>query len=151
MICWCTSGPNFSSELQPVSPFRVVTASCLQTLSDVRCAISDPHWGGLEADDHAAFVGSGTKWANPIKKPDVEALRSEPDIERAYQQGGWREAANLLYREHLQDQGLDPRELRGKDLVCTCKLTDPCHVDVLLDLANLVLRLGEPDNTSKQR
>jgi hypothetical protein len=36
-------------------------------------------------------------------------------------------------------------------LVCTCKLTDPCHVDVLLDLANLVLRLGEPDNTSKQR
>jgi uncharacterized protein DUF4326 len=91
---------------------------------------------GWKPDDHAAFVGPGTKWANPFKKPDVEALRSEPDIERAYQQGGWREAANLLYREHLQDEGLDPRELCGKDLVCTCKLTDPCHVDVLLDLAN---------------
>ena len=91
---------------------------------------------GWKPDDHAAFVGPGTKWANPFKKPDVEALRSEPDIERAYQQGGWREAAKLLYREHLQDEGLDPRELRGKDLVCTCKLTDPCHADVLLDLAN---------------
>lgn len=33
-------------------------------------------------------------------------------------------------------KGLIPRELRGKDLVCTCKLTDLCHADVLLDLAN---------------
>src|SRR5256885_10042903 len=40
------------------------------------------------------------------------------------------------YREHLRDERLDPGELRGKDLVCTCKLTDPCHADVLLELAN---------------
>ena len=60
---------------------------------------------GWKPDGHAAFVGPGTKWANPFKKPDVEALRGEPDIEKAYQQGGWREAANLLYREHLQDEG----------------------------------------------
>jgi len=26
--------------------------------------------------------------------------------------------------------------LRGKDLACWCKLTDPCHADVLLALAN---------------
>lgn len=26
--------------------------------------------------------------------------------------------------------------LRGKDLVCFCKLDDPCHADVLLKLAN---------------
>ena len=82
------------------------------------------------------FVGDGTKWANPFKKPDVDALRGEADIEAVYQRGGWREAAKLLYREHLQEEGLDPTELRGKDLVCTCKLTDPCHADVLLELAN---------------
>jgi hypothetical protein len=52
------------------------------------------------------------------------------------QHGGWREAAKLLYREHLDDEGLDPLELRGKDLVCTCKLADQCHADVLLELAN---------------
>src|ERR1700704_4375602 len=86
--------------------------------------------------DEAMFVGQGTKWANPFKKPDIDALRGEPDVEAAYQRGGWREAAKLLYREYLVDEGLDPRELRGKDLVCACKLGDPCHADVLLELAN---------------
>lgn len=28
------------------------------------------------------------------------------------------------------------RELRGKDLACWCKLSDPCHADILLELAN---------------
>jgi hypothetical protein len=28
------------------------------------------------------------------------------------------------------------RNLGGKDLVCWCKLSAPCHADVLLDLAN---------------
>jgi hypothetical protein len=37
----------------------------------------------------------------------------------------------------LQETGYGyPRELREKDLVCTCKLADPCHADVLLELAN---------------
>jgi hypothetical protein len=88
------------------------------------------------AHDDAVFVGQGTKWANPFKKADVQALRGEPDVEAAYQHGGWREAAKLLYRKHLRDEGLDPGELRGKDLVCTCKPNDPCHADVLLELAN---------------
>jgi hypothetical protein len=86
--------------------------------------------------DGVEFVGPGTKWANPFKKPDVDALRSEPDVDAAYRRGGWREAAKLLYRDHLREEGLDPHELAGKDLVCTCKLTDPCHADVLLALAN---------------
>ncbi len=86
--------------------------------------------------EDAVFVGQGSKWANPFKKPDIEALRGEPDVEDAYQRGGWREAAKLLYREHLLEADLDPTELRGRDLVCSCKLTEPCHADVLLELAN---------------
>lgn len=27
-------------------------------------------------------------------------------------------------------------ELRGKNLACWCKLSDPCHADVLLEIAN---------------
>jgi hypothetical protein len=27
-------------------------------------------------------------------------------------------------------------QLRGKNLACWCKLGDPCHADVLLELAN---------------
>ena len=84
----------------------------------------------------AVFVGPGTKWQNPFRKQDIEALRVEPDIAAAYERGGWKEASKVLYVEHLADEGLDPKELRGKDLVCTCKLLDPCHADVLLALAN---------------
>lgn len=87
--------------------------------------------------EDAVFVGHGTKWANPFKKPDVDALRSEPDVEAAYQRGGWREAAKLVYRDYVKEEGLDPRELRGKDLICTCRIGDPCHADVLLELANV--------------
>lgn len=29
-----------------------------------------------------------------------------------------------------------PTELRGKNLACWCKLSEPCHADVLLELAN---------------
>ncbi len=30
----------------------------------------------------------------------------------------------------------DVSELRGKDLACWCKIGDPCHADVLLEIAN---------------
>ena len=91
---------------------------------------------GADAARDAVFVGYGSKWANPFKKPDVDALRGEPDVEAAYRHGGWREAATLLYREYVTEAGLDLQDLRGKDLVCTCKLKEPCHADVLLELAH---------------
>ena len=56
-------------------------------------------------------VGPGTKWNNPIKKRDVEALvSSEPDIAAAVQKGGWKAGAVILYRDHLLEVGLDPSE-----------------------------------------
>jgi len=89
------------------------------------------------ASDEVVDVGPGTKWANPIKRRDVETLvSSEPDISAAWGKGGWKLAALVLYRDYLLEKGLDPTELQGKDLSCTCKLTDPCHADVLIELAN---------------
>ena len=89
----------------------------------------------LPAD--AVDVGPGTKWANPIKRRDVETLvSSEPDIAEACKRGGWKAGALLLYRDYILEKGLDPTELHGKDLICTCKLSDPCHADVLIELAN---------------
>ncbi|ETX26587.1 DUF4326 domain-containing protein [Roseivivax isoporae] len=35
------------------------------------------------------------------------------------------------------------RELRGKDLACWCPLDQPCHADVLLEIANRPLRSVE--------
>jgi hypothetical protein len=28
------------------------------------------------------------------------------------------------------------RELKGKDIACYCKLDEPCHADVLIEIAN---------------
>ena len=82
-------------------------------------------------------VGPGTKWANPIKKRDVDALvSSEPDIAAAVRARGWKAGAVILYRDHLLEANLDATKLQGKDLSRTCKLTDPCHADLLLELAN---------------
>lgn len=41
-----------------------------------------------------------------------------------------------LYREGLPFSTLDVSELRGYNLACFCKEGDPCHADVLLELAN---------------
>jgi hypothetical protein len=82
-------------------------------------------------------VGSGTKWNNPVKKSDVMSLMStERDIAVAVDAGGWKAGSVILYRDWLLEEELDPTELQGKDLSCTCKLSDPCHADVLIELAN---------------
>ena len=86
--------------------------------------------------ENGVYVGQGSKWNNPFRKRDTDRLRGEADVEAAYQKGGWREAAKLLYRDYLLEEGLDPKELRGKDLICICRLEDPCHADVLIELAN---------------
>jgi Domain of unknown function (DUF4326) len=80
----------------------------------------------------AIYVGRPTKWGNPfpVNKPRYNAsFLAEA-----------REIVVRLYREWLDGQPhllADARtELRGKDLVCWCPLDQPCHADVLLELAN---------------
>jgi len=46
-----------------------------------------------------------------------------------------------LFREHYTDEETGApwaarEELRGRDLACWCKPGDPCHADVLLEIAN---------------
>lgn len=75
------------------------------------------------------YVGRPTKWGNPIKIGEWINGRkmSRLDVVR------W-------YREHITPDsqiGQDAKkELRGKNLACWCCLQDPCHADVLLEIAN---------------
>jgi hypothetical protein len=42
-----------------------------------------------------------------------------------------------LYREYVKDRHTEIiAELRGKNLMCKCSLNEPCHADVLLEIAN---------------
>jgi hypothetical protein len=44
--------------------------------------------------------------------------------------------AVALFRERATDALPDLSPLRGKNLACWCPLDQPCHADVLLELAN---------------
>lgn len=82
----------------------------------------------------AIYVGRPGYWGNPFRIGD--------DIARCYGGGtvASRERAVELFREYLR---LNPivandarRRLRGFNLACWCPLSEPCHADVLLEVAN---------------
>jgi hypothetical protein len=76
----------------------------------------------------AAYVGRPSRWGNP--------WRVGPEIDP--------HSAVALYRFDLMDhQEYDAEAfarwlapLSGRDLACWCPLDQPCHADVLLELAN---------------
>ena len=75
----------------------------------------------------AVIVDRTTNWGNPYAVKDHGDC--PPDL------------LVSLFRDYLRsDDGARMRahlpELRGKDLVCWCPLDQPCHADVLLELAN---------------
>ncbi len=86
------------------------------------------------------------KWGNPfVIHPNQKPGRSWSD---SYFSVPTADEAVACYRL-LFFEPLDPspytrayilrsslNELRGKNLACRCKLGDPCHADVLLELAN---------------
>lgn len=88
---------------------------------------------GWKMPDGAVYVGRPTIFGNPFI---VSADRSAASATNLFRQwldgskgtgGGGLRRMNVLLR-------LD--ELRGKDLACFCPLDQPCHADVLLELAN---------------
>ena len=82
---------------------------------------------GWRMPEGAVYVGRGTSFGNPYRHEHF---------------GGNREAVVAAYWRYLHHQnGADvlnavKRKLRGKDLACWCPLSQPCHADVLLEIAN---------------
>lgn len=79
------------------------------------------------------MVSRPSKWGNPFRVGQVVAGVTIDAAE-----------AVALYREYLAEamrtergaEELDLSALRGLDLGCFCPLDQPCHADVLLELAN---------------
>jgi hypothetical protein len=91
----------------------------------------------------AIYVGRPTRWGNPFIVSSLAAMEAYAD---------WRKNVDLwtkwpcvdaataieAYRE-MKARYFTAAELtalRGKDLACFCRLDQPCHADVLLELAN---------------
>lgn len=100
----------------------------------------------------AVYVGRPGKWGNPYKVGNIVShVLTEHDwaAGQYLRMGSW---------ESFKDKTIDARlainlftircwfspawrhaiksELRGHDLACWCKEGEPCHADVLLELAN---------------
>lgn len=88
---------------------------------------------GWRKPEGAVNVARPTKWGNPYRVGDIHPETWE---ERTA------EEAVALYRHSIEQWWPEEfaadvrRELRGKDLACWCRLDQPCHADVLLELAN---------------
>ncbi len=79
---------------------------------------------GWRIPPNTVYVGRPTKWGNPY--------RVGPHLTRA--------EAVARYRAYLLAEGYpllnELHEIRGKNLACWCPLDQPCHANVLLELAN---------------
>ena len=85
---------------------------------------------GWRMPESAVYVGRPTRWGNPYRVGGPLGIPG--NCETA-------EEAVALFRERAKNwarNGWNAELLRGKDLVCWCPLDQPCHADVLLELAN---------------
>lgn len=83
--------------------------------------------------DGAVYVGRPSKWENPYRigarNPHTDDPYTRADVLDLFRRSV-RDWWGPWYVEHVR------RELTGRDLVCWCSLDQPCHADVLLEIAN---------------
>lgn len=101
----------------------------------------------------AVYVGRPTKWGNPWSVGDGYRASVEPACDPSRNNGRVIgpedcfvsafvesvEQAVALYEGAWLTEDLREEvraQLAGKDLACWCPLDQPCHADVLLDVAN---------------
>jgi hypothetical protein len=100
---------------------------------------------GWKKPNNTTCVTRGTLWGNPfIVRPDLCAGEK---VGRQYFAVPTIEDAVATYRDFMNERPdlieKARRNLRGKNLACFCRLDQPCHADVLLELANSPTQRGE--------
>lgn len=96
---------------------------------------------GWRMPENTVYVGRPGKWGNPYAVGDESAFMGHMPVHGIEEPLTRADAAQLFHLAltggHLDVGAEDVRtELRGKDLACWCPLDQPCHADVLLELAN---------------
>ena len=84
---------------------------------------------GWRMPPNTVSVARPTKWGNPFTFDDWPGADDASDAEKRSWCVGMYELRVSVPPEHLA-------KLRGKNLACWCKVGDPCHGDILLELAN---------------
>lgn len=86
---------------------------------------------GWKMPGNTVYVGRPTKWGNPFRVGQKNPFGTiTADNRHAY---------SLFVGFAPQNERLIEaarKELRGKDVACWCPLDQPCHADVILEIAN---------------
>lgn len=119
-----------SPDFPPASRGFFLTMS---TVSPVRIQRSRQHKQVSPNRLPIVYVGRPSKWGNPFKVgtiindpisgDKIKTLRNIDDVLH------W-------YKNYLRYRNIDLAELKGKNLSCWCKVGEPCHADILLEIAN---------------
>ena len=96
---------------------------------------------GWRMPEDTVKVDRATKWGNPFVVGERYPVIDEDGtlVRPAGQTEPLSPAAAVeLFRDQMDrfPEFDDLTELRGKNLACWCPLDQPCHADVLLELAN---------------
>jgi hypothetical protein len=102
---------------------------------------------GWRKPEGAIVVSRPSKWGNPFKVADcIEAGFAENNEQaravcveafRDWVNGiRWADGSGIRADERHATYMASIPELAGHDLACWCPLDQPCHADVLLELAN---------------
>ncbi|MGY4543275.1 hypothetical protein ACVWY0_003208 [Arthrobacter sp. UYNi723] len=90
---------------------------------------------GWRMPEGAVYVGRGSKWGNPWVVGKAIILTGKRTGEKINGEDAAKLFRTTLARKmETHPDCLEP--IRGKNLACWCPLDQPCHADVLLELAN---------------
>lgn len=94
---------------------------------------------GWKMPPNTVYVGRGSRWGNPYKvEGDItqkKAVQLYAEEIIPYRHKGDKSSLHhfLLSVANMDDI---KHSLKGKNLACWCRLDQPCHADVLLEIAN---------------
>jgi hypothetical protein len=91
---------------------------------------------GWRMPENTVYVGRGSKWGNTYRIGDDDPLTCSP-MTASHVVFWFRADLDPLISMHATlYRSAIKSELRGKNLACWCPLDQPCHADVLLEIAN---------------
>jgi hypothetical protein len=115
-------------------------------MSDTPRRIQRSRAKGWRMPEGAVYVGRPTRWGNPFGGALAAEryhrwISGEMSAFEAAAKMDWPCAPTRRLLIRLEALLF----LRGKHLVCWCRLDQACHADVLLEIANRPLRCETPD------
>ena len=90
---------------------------------------------GWRMPEGAVYVGRPSRWGNPWRAGDFRFLTG-PKAGRLMDVADAVQAFRNTIDRDPGARALAVTELAGRDLACWCPLDQPCHADVLLEIAN---------------